>query len=98
MSFDKKYFDSLDELLEEYEREAQPKSGVTVSVHLHTNAQFPLAKILETTDSIVSFLFYDIAKEGDVLPMVSVPYSVIAAVQVESSSTKSKFGFQHRSS
>lgn len=98
MSFDKKYFNSLDELLEEYEREAEPRSGVAVTVHLATNAQFQLAKILEVTDSIVSFLFYDNGtKEGDALPMVSVPFSVIVAVQVESSSTKPKFGFQHRS-
>ena len=86
---------SLNELLVEYERQAEPKSGTTVTVHLTTNVQYRVAKIVEIADSVVSFLFYgEDTKERDVLPMVSVPYSMISAVQVEPSTAKSKFGFQ----
>jgi hypothetical protein len=95
MPFDKEYFDALNQTLVEYEQAAKPKSGTTVTVHLATNVQYRIARLLQITDSIVSFLFYEKrVQAGDVLPMVSVPYSMISAVQVEPATAKSKFGFK----
>jgi len=95
MPFDKGYFEALNQTLVEYEQAAKPKSGTTVTVHLATNVQYRMARLLQITDSIVSFLFYEKGVHaGDVLPMVSVPYSMISAVQVEPATAKSKFGFK----
>ena len=95
MPFDKGYFEALNQTLVEYEQAAKPKSGTTVTVHLVTNVQYRIARLLQITDSIVSFLFYEKGVQaGDVLPMVSVPYSMISAVQVEPATAKSKFGFK----
>jgi hypothetical protein len=99
MPFDKGYFDSLNQTLVGYEQAAKPRSGITVTAHLVTNVQYRVASIVQVTDSVVSFLFYEKdTKAGDVLPMVSVPYSVIAVIHVEPAAAKSKFGFEHRSS
>ena len=95
MPFDKGYFEALNQTLVEYEQAAKPKSGTTVTVHLATNVQYRIARLLQITDSIVSFLFYEKdVKAGHVLPMASVPYSIISAVQVEPATAKSKFGFK----
>jgi hypothetical protein len=95
MPFDKGYFEALNQTLVDYEQAAKPKSGTTVTVHLATNVQYRIARLLQIADSIVSFLFYEKGVQaGDVLPMVSVPYSMISAVQVEPATAKSKFGFK----
>ncbi len=95
MPFDKGYFDSLNQTLVEYEKAAKPTSGTTVTVHLATNVQYRVARLVQITESVVSFLLYEKeTKPGHILKMVSVPYSMIAAVQVEPSAAKSKFGFQ----
>jgi len=74
MPFDKGYFEVLNQTLVEYEQAAKPKNGTTVTVHLATNVQYRIARLLQITDSIVSFLFYEKGVQaGDVLPMVSVP-------------------------
>jgi len=97
MGFSQEYFNSFQNDLLAYCRKFKV-DGLTVTIRLAYGGEHDIAFITSHTDKLISFAYYDEQKgAASALPVLTVPYSGIACINVRPSKApkgKKHLGFQ----
>jgi hypothetical protein len=95
MGFSKEYFDSFEAELVAYCKRFGTNFP-SVTLKLISGEEYKVATITSHTDQLLSFGFYEERKSAKLttLPMLTVPYSGIAWVEVRPSKGEQQVGFQ----
>ena len=94
MSFTKEYFDLFENDLMAYCKRVKTDAA-TVTLKIIYGGEYKVATIVSGSDQLLSFAYYGSGeRKSTPLPMLTVPYSGIAWVDMRPSKGKEKMGFQ----
>jgi len=94
MGFTKQFFDSFEHDVEFYYQHFETDT-LAVTIKLVYGDEYNVAEITSTSEQLLSFTYYEIGSKGSkALPMMTVPFSGIAWVNVKPSKDKAEMGFK----